>query len=81
MDGIDEQWQLDLVDMWSMEKFNDGYRFLLVCVDVFSKYAWVVPLKTKTGPDLVDAFNVVLVSGRKPENGIFEQTFSKAHGR
>ena len=66
VDGIDEQWQLDLVDMWSMEKFNDGYRFLLVCVDVFSKYAWVVPLKTKRGPDLVDVFNVVLASGRKP---------------
>ena len=67
VDGIDEQWQLDLADMQSMKKFNDGYRYLLVCVDVFSKYAWVVPLKTKTGPDLVDAFNVVLASGRKPE--------------
>ena len=53
VDGIDEQWQLDLADMQSMKKFNDGYRYLLVCVDVFSKYAWVVPLKTKTGPDLV----------------------------
>jgi hypothetical protein len=48
--GIDQQWQMDLADMQSMQKFNDGYRYLLVCIDVFSKYAWVVPLKNKTGP-------------------------------
>ena len=43
--GIDQQWQMDLADMQSMQKCNDGYRYLLVCIDVFSKYAWVVPLK------------------------------------
>ena len=37
--GIDQQWQMDLADMQSMQKFNDGYRYLLVCIDVFSKYA------------------------------------------
>ena len=35
--GIDEQWQMDLADMQSMQTFNDGYRYLLVCIDVFSK--------------------------------------------
>jgi hypothetical protein len=43
--GIDQQWQMDLADMQSMQKFNDAYRYLLVCIDVFSKYAWIVPLK------------------------------------
>ena len=33
--GIDQQWQMDLADMQSMQKFNDGYRYLLVCIDVF----------------------------------------------
>ena len=65
--GIDELWQMDLADMQSMQKFNDGYRYLLVCIDVFSKYAWVIPLKNKTGPTLVEAFNTILASGRKPE--------------
>ena len=69
--GIDEQWQMDLADMQSMQKFNDGYRYLLVCIDVFSKYAWVVPLKNKTGLSLVDAFT--LSSGRKPEKIITDQ--------
>ena len=54
--GIDQQWQIDLADMQSMQKFNDGCRYLLVCIDMFSKYAWVVPLKSKMCPLLVEAF-------------------------
>ena len=65
--GIDEQWQLDLADMQSLKEYNDGYRYLLVCIDVFSKYAWVLPLKTKTGLALVEAFKMILSSGRKPQ--------------
>ena len=65
--GIDELWQMDLADMQTMAAENDGYRYLLVCIDVFSKYLWVIPLKTKTGPALVMAFKKILESGRKPE--------------
>ena len=71
--GIDQQWQMDLADMQSMQKFNDGYRYLLVCIDVFSKYAWVIPLKNKTGPSLVEAFKRILVSGRRPEKVMTDQ--------
>ena len=73
MVGIDEQWQMDLADMQSTPKFNDGYRYLLVCIDVFSKYAWVVPWKNKTGLSLVDAFKTILSSGRKPKKIITDQ--------
>ena len=71
--SIDQQWQMDLADMQSMQKFNDSYRYLLVCIDVFSKYAWVVPLKNKKGPSLVEAFKIILASGRKPEKIITDQ--------
>ena len=71
--GIDQQWQLDLADIQSMQKFNDGYRYLLVCIDVFSKYAWFVPLRNKTGPSLVEAFKRILASGRKPEKVMTDQ--------
>ena len=71
--GIDQQWQMDLADMQSMQKFNDGYRYLLVCIDVFSKYAWVAPLKNKKGSSLVEAFKIILASGRKPEKIITDQ--------
>ena len=43
--GIDHLCQMDLA---GMQKYNDGYRSLLVCTDVFSKYFWVVPLKTNS---------------------------------
>ena len=66
--GIDYQWQADLADMSSTSKFNDKYRFLLCIIDVFSKYAWVVPIKDKTGKTLVHALKSVLKSGRKPKS-------------
>ena len=67
VDGIDSEWQADLVDMSSLSKYNDDVKFLLTCLDVFSKFAWVVPLKSKSASALVEAFSKILRSGRKPE--------------
>ena len=64
--GIDAQFQADLVDVQNLSRFNKGYKYLLTCIDIFSKYAWVVPLKTKQGQELVKAFQTILSSGRKP---------------
>ena len=63
----DGQWQADLVDISSLARFNKGYKFLLTCIDVFSKFAWVVPLKKKTGESLVNGFQSILDLGRSPE--------------
>ena len=53
--------------MQLMSKFNKGFRFLLCVNDIFSKYAWVVPLKDKKGVSIVDAFQKILKeSNRKP---------------
>ena len=65
--GIDHQWQADLVDMTSLAEYNKGYKYLLTCIDVLSKYAWVIPLENKTGHALVKAFKKILKSGRKPQ--------------
>ena len=43
----DNIWGADLADMKLISKFNKGFRFLLCAIDIFSKYAWVVPLKDK----------------------------------
>lgn len=51
--GIDEQWQLDLADVSQLKKENEGYTILLCAIDVLSKYAWVVPLKQKTGKEMI----------------------------
>ena len=60
-------WSVDLADMQIISKFNKGFRFLLCAIDIFSKYAWVVPLKDKKGVSIVDAFQKILDdSNRKP---------------
>ena len=46
--------------MQLISKFNIGYRFVLCVVDIFSKYAWVVPLKDKKGISNVNAFQKIL---------------------
>ena len=56
----------DLADMQLISKFNEGFRFLLCVIDIFSKYAWVIPLKDK-GVTITNAFQKILdKSGRKP---------------
>ena len=53
--------------MQLISKFNEGFRFLLCVIDIFSKYAWVVPLKDKKGISIVNAFQKILKeSDRKP---------------
>ena len=52
----DNIWGVDLADMQLLSKFNKGLRFLLSVIDIFSKYAWVVPLKDKKGVSIVNAF-------------------------
>ena len=63
----DNTWWADLADMQLISKFNKRFRFLLFALDIFSKYAWVVPLKDKKGVSIADAFQKILDnSGCKP---------------
>ena len=63
----DNIWGVDLADMQLLSKFNKGFRFLLCVIDIFGKYAWVVPLKDKKGVSIVIAFQIILKeSNRKP---------------
>ena len=47
-------------------KYNKGIRYLLCAIDLFSKYAWVIPLKDKKGISIVNAFQKIISEGRKP---------------
>ena len=65
--SMDEQWEIDLVDMSNISRANDSFRYLLTIIDVLSKYAFAVPLKTKTGREVLTAFDsCVTESGRQP---------------
>ena len=52
----DKKINIDLADMQLISKFNKGFIFSLCTVDIFSKYAWVLPLKDKKGVSIVNAF-------------------------
>ena len=67
----DNIWGADLADMQLISKFNKGFRFLFCVIDIFSKYAWVVPLKDKKGVSIVDAFQKILDKSRPKPNKIW----------
>ena len=52
----DNIWGVDLADMQLISKYNKGIRYLLCVIDLFSKYAFVIPLKDKKGTTIVNAF-------------------------
>ena len=57
--GPGQQWQADLIDVTRLSAHNAGFKFLLTCIDVFSKRAWALPLKNKTAQSLVRAFESI----------------------
>ena len=75
----DNIWGADLVDMQLMNKFNKRFRFLLCVIDIFSKYAWVVPLKDKKGITITDALQKVLKESDGKPNKIWVDKGSECY--
>ena len=57
--------------MQLLSKFNKGFRFLLCVIDIFSKYAWVIPLKDKKSISIVNAFQIILKEFNRKPNKIW----------
>ena len=64
--GIDKIWAADLADMTALNKDNEGVNFLLLVIDIFSKYGWIVPLNNKKGETVANALKTIFKE-RKPE--------------
>ena len=62
-------------------KFNKGFRFSLCVIDIYSKYAWVVPLKDKKGVSIVIAFQSVLKTSNRKPNKIWVDQGSEFYNR
>ena len=58
--GINALWQCDLSDLPQLAKFNDGYRYILLKIDVFSRKTDTKPLRTKSGKEVSVAFKAML---------------------
>ena len=60
---IDDIWRLDILDLKDYgPKNNKGYRYVLVIIDIFSKYGWSVPLKNRNAQTIKDSFENILIS-------------------
>ena len=65
--GNNKIWAADLADMQAFAKYNNGNTFLLLVIDTFNKYGWIIPLKNKKGETMVKAFKTIFEEGRIPE--------------
>ena len=64
MNSIDKIWAADLMDMQAFTKNNNGIKYLLTVIDIFSKFLWIVPLKLITGQEVASAFLSILTERR-----------------
>ncbi|CAB4007370.1 uncharacterized transposon-derived, partial [Paramuricea clavata] len=60
IDNRNEQWSIDLADLKQLLGYNDQYRYLLVCIDIATRYAFVKPLKNKTASNVRKKFEEIL---------------------
>ncbi|XP_069128436.1 uncharacterized protein [Argopecten irradians] len=65
--GPFEQYDADLADVSNLSSENDGIRFLLIVIDVFSRFLWVEPLRSKTGKEVLKAFDRIVKRGVIPK--------------
>ena len=69
VDNIDQQWQADLADMQVIAKENDGYHYILTVIDILSRFAWAIPVRSKSIKDMLTGFErlVKLARPRLPK--------------
>ena len=64
VNNIDKVLAADLIDMQAFSKDNNGIKYLLTVIDIFSKFVWIVPLKRKTGQEVANVFSRILKERR-----------------
>lgn len=69
VNGIDDLWQVDLTDLTALSTHNDGKKYILFVIDVFTRKLFARIMKTKTGRETSEAFeDIILTEGRSPNN-------------
>lgn len=77
--GLNEVWQLDLMEMIPYASINSGYKYILVCIDVFSRFARAMPLKTKSAKEVERTLSHILEQSEytpKKYSPILEKSFT-----
>lgn len=69
--GVDDIWAMDLADFQDWHERNDGYKYVLVVVDVLTRFAWCKPLKSKNAKEVWEALQSVIDENKKPPSRIW----------
>ena len=77
----DNIWGVDLADMQSLSRKNKGIKYLLCVIDLYSKYAFVIPLKDKKGISIVNPFNKIIKQSNRKPNKIWVDQGSEFYNR
>jgi len=67
-------WECDLVDVEALGKFNDKYKYILSVIDVFSKFLYLIPLRSKTGTVVASAFQSIFNDQKQRRRPIWVRT-------
>ena len=78
---IDNIWGRDVADMQLISKFNNVFRFLSYVIDIYGKYAWIIPLKDKRGITITNAFQKILDDSNRKPNKKWVDKVGKFHNR
>lgn len=68
VEGIDSQWDTDLADLTLLSSSNNGYKHILLMIDIFSRHIWVQALKTKLSEEIIKAMDRIFQLGRQPNS-------------
>ena len=77
----DNIWGVDSADMQLISKYNKGIKYLLCAIDLFSEYAFVVPLKDKKVTTIVNAFQIIKDNSKRKPNKIWVDQDSKFYNK
>ena len=58
-------WSADLIDLKKLKKYNNGFQYIINIIDLYSRHAWSIPIKNKTGKSIIEAFDSI--RGSKPK--------------
>ena len=58
-------WSADLIDLKKLKKYNNGFQYIINIIDLYSRYAWSIPIKNKTGKSIVEAFDSITKKPKK----------------
>jgi len=72
--GFHTDWQCDLCIFDQVNKHNDGYKYLLVCIDVLSRMLFVAPAKSKRSEDMIEAFEKIFEKAKLLPNKIYSDS-------